>query len=239
MHLLSTTTFILLTSLQLMVSSKVHPELKASSIGVSTYRSEIEKTIDKSDVNPGAAIKDLLMLSDRAEYPMVHWLPYEYLAAFESDKDYIGYLKKSLSQYIIVFVMTDPDKPKKSDNWILSHCRLQLATGEKLVPVTFNSLPIDTKNIINDYKVTMKEYSGKSFKNSHVVVFAGRPTSGVRYVDPVKSGSFQILLDQSSIKFNTPIKSLAPKVTCVSCSFVLDSEWQYCPKCSKFIEKKK
>lgn len=239
MHLLSTTTFILLTSLQLMVSSKVHPHLKASSIGVSTYRSETEKNIDKSDVNLGAVVKDLLMLSDGAEYPMVHWLPYEYLAALGSDKEYVAYLKKYLSPYIVVFVMTDPDKPKKSDNWIVSHCRLQLATGEKLLPVTFNSLSFETKDIINDYKVSFKEYSGKSVKNTYVVVFKGMPTSGVRYVDPVKSGSFQILLDQSSIKFNTPIKSLAPKVTCVSCSFVLDSEWQYCPKCSKFIEKKK
>ena len=239
MHLLSMMTFILLTSLQIVVSSKVQPHLNASTLGVSNYVSQTQKGNDKPSVNIDAVVKDLYFISESSGYLMVHWLPYEYLAALDPDKEYSAHLKKYLSPYIVAYVITDPEEPKKSEKWIMGHCRLQLATGEKLIPLSLTTLPVETMEIVNVYKNDFKEYSGKLAKNINVVVFKGLTSTGLRIVDPMTAGSFTILVDKSSVRFTAPVKSLAPKVKCASCSFVLDAAWQYCPKCSKFIEKKK
>jgi hypothetical protein len=186
-----------------------------------------------------AVWKELGILNEGPDFNYAVWIPSEFFTLLEPDKDFASYVKDALGEYSVFLIFTNIDKPKKSDEWVVAKCRLLLDTNEKLVPISYKSIPQSTKEFIDEFVGGITEYIGKYGTKLKVVLFRAKSKDGTRYLDPLKAGSFRLLVNQSSVKFNTPIKSLSPLKTCVSCSFVLDSAWQYCPKCSKFIEKKK
>jgi hypothetical protein len=238
-HLLSMFAFMFFTNSQPLVSCNVHKrlitsDLKSSSDLVSTFNTQSTKSSIKSDVSIDKLFKDLIVISDTAVYSIVHWFPYELITYLETDKEYISFIKKTMSKYSVFFVITDSEKPTATDLWIQQNCRLVVNDGKKLAPIPMKSVSSGAREIIEDYKQGLIENTGKAGRTMKVVVFQV-PTS----IDPTQVGSVQLIVRDSSAKFSLPIKSLSPPMTCASCSFVLDSAWQYCPKCSKFIEKKK
>ena len=238
-HLLSIFSLLLITNSHTLVSSKpvehmakVNP--KSLSYTVSKFNTQSPKTIDKSDVNIDKLFKELIILNSSSGYSMVHWFPYELLTSLETDQEYSTYVKKVMSKYTVFFVFTDEDKPKKTDLWIQQNCRLVVNQSDKTAPTPMKYVSPAAREIISEYTIGLLENTGNAGKKMKVVVFQ-TPT----HIDPSHVGTVQLLIKDSSANFSLPVKSLAPKVTCVSCSFVLDSAWQYCPKCSKFIDKKK
>ena len=214
------------------IKSNVRREAGVFSV-ITKQEHATQKSSTDSDVFATVG-KNLTVLSTGEDFIAATWMPHEY-ADLLPPNDGKQAVQATLTKYSLFFIVTDPAKPARTTAWIRDNCTLVLSSGEKVHPLNYGEVDVVSREFIDEIKGGYLSNAEKFATRVHVVVFSPKDKTGARLLNPIGTGSFQIVVNKTSAKYVLPLKGFVTQQRCVGCSYELASTWKYCPSCGKKV----
>ncbi|MEW6200611.1 MAG: zinc ribbon domain-containing protein [bacterium] len=185
-------------------------------------------------------IKETQKMSPKPnEMTMVWWIPEEFwqitFSQGEISEEDVKELLAVVSPYTIFVVVEGKigvigNVTYSSEDEILNKLKVIDTRGVSRVPLIGDETETaDIKTFMSILKPIIANMLGPLGENMHFFLFPSSDEDGKKIYDPMKEGTFTILLGEEEFKWRLPLGSLLSPKVCPKCGEKLSGAYKYCP----------